>query len=79
MKYGYFMCDHSDELHVVLDDNQRMIAFKLVNKLSESLHLLLRHASCGFVEKDEIRLRRRYHSYFYQLSLTVREPTHYLL
>ena len=58
VEHGDRLGDHADELHVVLDHDQRAAAVDLADQLASALDLLVGHAGRRLVEQDQVRARR---------------------
>ena len=63
--------DHPDELHVVLDNDERLGLIDVTHKLDGAQHLLVRHSGRGLVEQHKIGIRREHHAKFDPLALSV--------
>ena len=73
VEHGDLLGDHADELHVVLDDDQRLGAVDLAHQLGGLVDLLMRHAGGRLVEQDELGIGRQHEAEFDPLPLTMGE------
>ena len=59
VEHGDLLGDHADELHVVLDDDERLGAVDLAHEFGGLVDLLMRHAGGRLVEQDQLGIGRR--------------------
>src|ERR1019366_6255724 len=71
VEHRHLRGDHADELHVVLDDDERLAAIDLGDEFGGLVHLLMRHTGGRFIEQYELGIRRQHDAEFNPLPLTV--------
>ena len=74
MQHGDIAGDHLDELHVVFDNDQRVIALELVNQFRPKVDSWLVMPAAGSSNKDQIGIRPGNHGDFNELPLPVGKP-----
>ena len=65
--------DRSNEIHVVLDHHDRVLARERQQKLGRALDLLRRHAGNRLVDQEQFGILHQQHADFEPLLLAVRE------
>lgn len=65
--------DHPDELHVMLDHDERLGPVDVANKLDSARHLLVGHAGRGLVKQNKIGVGGQHHAEFDPLTLSMRQ------
>src|SRR5271165_826751 len=70
---GHLSRDHANELHVVLDDDQRLAAIDLANQLSRSQDFFMGHPGRRLVEQHKIGIGGEYDAELDPLALSMRE------
>ena len=73
MQNGHLLRDPLDEVHVVLDHDQRIRARERDEQLGAAHGLVVGHSRHGLVEQEELRLLHEQHADFQPLLLTVGE------
>src|SRR6185312_14771392 len=73
VEYRDAVGDARDEIHVVLDDDQRVVAGELPEELGAAHRFLVRHAGDRFIEQQKARLLHQQHADLKPLLLPVRQ------
>jgi len=68
--------DHSNELHIVLDNNEAGIDVDRAQQISGALHLIGGHPGRGLVEEYQFWPLRDDHTYLDPLPLAVGQHAH---
>ena len=73
MENGDFAGDGADEVHVVFDDHDGMLAFQREQQFGGALDFLRRHAGDGLVDQQHLRVLHEQHADLEPLLLAVRQ------
>ena len=73
MKNGDFASQLSNEDHVMFNDDDRVLACQAEKKFAGLRRFLIGHASCRFVNEEELRVLREQHSDLEPLLLPMRQ------
>ena len=75
MQHRHLPGDLADENHVVLNDDDAVLAGEAHEQLAGFASLLVGHAGGGFIDEQKLRVLREEHSDLEPLLLTVAEGT----
>src|SRR5215469_13550396 len=76
MEHRYRTGDHLDELHIVLDNDERSPGVDGTEQRNRAFHFIRAHARGRLIEQYEFRILRDHHTDLDPLSLTVRKLAH---
>src|SRR5579863_2752677 len=73
MQHRHLDAERAYKGHVMLDDNDRMVARDLAQKVGRRRRLGVGHAGHRFVDEEKFRILSEQHAYFEPLLLTMRQ------